>query len=63
MIITAAPESGRFMLWNKADHNVEKGPRMGPFSLVSLEEAMDALDFSEEEKSGYKKWIADNKQS
>lgn len=31
--------------------------------LVSLEEAMEALDFSEEERSGYKKWIADNKQS
>lgn len=31
--------------------------------LMSLEEAMEALDFSEEEKSSYKKWIADNKQS
>ena len=31
--------------------------------LMSLEETMEALDFSEEEKSSYKKWIADNKQS
>lgn len=28
---------------------------------MSLPEAMDALDFSDEEKSGYEQWKSDNK--
>ena len=28
---------------------------------MSLSEAMDALDFSDEEKSGYEQWKSDNK--
>ena len=28
---------------------------------MSLTEAMDALDFSDEEKSGYEQWKSDNK--